>query len=289
MDLNLFSVENLPTLLFCLGILVEVFLIAKKDVFTKMFWGVFAFFIIIFLFPFDKEPLSEYKLITHLFTGVIFFAIGAGFIFMNRILFKLTEFKFLFFEIIFLYIMYSVFGLGLIFYLSVLPLLVGLIFCIFPFVPGFKTKLLFYVWFLITWLACGLFITSKFVIQFILGPISPSFNPIEYFFFGISSYFSIMIFFFLMALIPLPGKHESLSEAIKRAKEMAVTMVAKFDDTHAGIHAAVLVLVGVGGIIILNLTFGFISAVSIVSVFLALSSVFDIVYTKPDALEEETF
>jgi len=283
MDFLIFSSVDILLLAFCLGFIFQVFFYAKEQVLSKWFWIGFFVLLVLFFIPSKEELITSYNLMSHVFMFTIFFGLIEGFILRDKILFKLTEFKLLVFQLIFIYLAYILLDFNL-FLIVLIPIglvfLISIVMCVTPYVPGNKGRLLLYVWFLINWIFCALFVFSKFFLGVILKNSSTTFSPLEYFLFGFSSYLIVIIAFFLFGLLPIPGKHESLASAIKRSKEMANAMIAKFDDTHAGTIAVVIAIIVVGGGLIVNVIFKLIDPISLVALFLTLSVVLNYIFTN---------
>ncbi|MCX6801940.1 MAG: hypothetical protein NT067_02390, partial [Candidatus Diapherotrites archaeon] len=173
------------------------------------------------------------------------FAVFASVLLRDRILIKLSEFKLLFFSMMVSYAVYAFYGTGLFFLLSLAPLAVILFFCLTKAVPSGKARLLLYVWALLAWVGFCAVLLEKFFIGAVRSYLSPlahsapiTFPLADYFFFGMSFFLLFSLAFYLYLLLPITGKNERFEQALKRTKEMAQAMVAKFDDSNANRIAA---------------------------------------------------
>ncbi len=265
------SSSDIPLLIFSLGFLLQIALISRKNFFTKT--TLFGFLFSLFgFFPFRYE--KAYNFAVHFLASILLFGLIESILLKDKILVKLDEFKLLLFSMLFSYVIYAYFGANIIFQVSLIPLVVMLFFCLTPFVP--KARLMLYIWFLIIWISFLFILSQKFFFQAILPRIFPflssgltNFSLLDYFFFGMSSFFLVSLFFYLYLLIPVKRKGESFKQALKRSKEMATTLVSEFDGKNANLLAVVISIIVIGGFFVLNLKLNFLSPVTLIAVSLS--------------------
>ena len=275
------SQENLPLVVFSLGFLAQIALIGGKKLFTWL--SAFLFFLsLFFLLPFKHESLSDYNLAFHFLFSVLFFGFCESILLRDRILVRIGEFKLLLFSMLFSYVLFVFFGAGVFFLVSLIPFAVVLFFCLTKFVPGSRARLLLYVWFLLVWAVLFLLLLREFFFGVVFARFLPflgfqavEFQAGEYFFFGMSFFFLWSTAICLFMLLPLPRKHESFKHALKRSREMARALVAKFDDRNANWLAALLALFFVGGFFAVNLALKLFAPAVLIAFFLSANGLMD--------------
>ena len=268
---------------FSIGFLTQIVLSGGKKAFSRLSILLFIICLIAGLFPAKNESLSDYNLIVHFLVSVLVFGLFESVLLRDRILVKLDEFKLLLFSMLFSYVLYS-YGARVFFLVSLLPLAVMLFFCFTRFTPGSRARLLLYAWFLLAWIGLGLILLQKFFFGVVLARLfsflnftAASFQPWDYFFFGMSSFILLSLAFYLFLLLPIPTKHETFKQALKRSREMAHSLVSKFDDRNASRLAAFLAVVFVGGFFAVNLLFDLFKPVVLIAFFLSASGLIDYV------------
>ena len=276
--------QNLVLIALVGGILIKICLILGKRLFEKSTWFFIGGLALLSLVVSFKSGVHNY--LFSVISSFLFFTIVTAIIFLKEdIMTKLSEIKLLLFSLAMTYFVGVVFGIGVVLVIPIIFLGAVLFFCFSSARPGFKTKLLLYVYYLL----CLLFIIIIIIgpklltVIFMVDPTNLGISPIETFFLGMSLFTLLAISLYLFMLFPIPAKHESFSSALHRAKENAQEMVAKFDETDSKIPALIAIILIVGGGLAVNLVINSLNMFTIAIIILFLSEVIDFLSKQPPA------
>lgn len=232
---------------FGLGIVLEVFNILRKNEGLpgkKSLWKfafVFVFPLLSFL-PGKKEV--GYHFDYHLFAYFVMAAMLTIILFQEAILPVIRERTLLIFTLIFWYLQVSVFGWTVILH-PVYALALGfsgvvLVNAFTGWDPPSSIKVALTVWFfailLVTgWMTLGFPLASALNDGHVIG-------NWEAFMYGISFFYLMAFYFYIIQLLPIPGKHQSFTSRIQQWKEYVRLLVSKYDQAQIQIWESLMIL-----------------------------------------------
>lgn len=228
--------QNQDTLLlsfFGLGIFFQVINLFKDPKKLRIL-ALCAVFAALAFLPGKRE--HAYNINIHILSYFLYFSIAYGLVFMKDVLPAINEKIILIFTMIFWYLYVSRYGIDQVFknpflLFSLLPSVGVLLNAFTNFKLGFTVKLLLYIWFLIMVVCISYVVVFKdlFASLFLLYKLPPL-SALDAFFYGGASFYMITNVYYLLYLIPIPGKHQTWSVRIKYWKEFIGLLVSKYDN-----------------------------------------------------------
>jgi len=212
------------------------------------------------------------------------FLVGAGFtvtyaiIFKKRILDNINKEILMVWNLVFLYMFSqysSIFQTPIISIIVILLSILVIINAFFNFDSHYYWKVYFYIWFLI--IIVG--ITSS---HFAYDKISFFFNhgygltasPIDMLFIGGSFLYLAVNIYYIIELIPLPGKHQSLEQRLTEVKADMAVLASEYDTENIKRTQALSAATIVGCLLAINFSFHLISDSFLIPVIITLSHFF---------------
>ncbi|MCB0329971.1 MAG: hypothetical protein KDD70_09915 [Bdellovibrionales bacterium] len=211
--------------------------------------------------PGKKEV--HYDLSMHIGVVGFMFALLFGSIFRDKILRTLSERVILEFTLVFHYALWTQVGYESEFgrialYIVSLPTLLVLGLALFPGKPPKFVKLVMYTWFI----SMNVYLL---VMQLMVDEVTAFFQePISAWTLGYAVIFGMICFhlvvnvFYLLNLLPIPGKRESMRECLKRVGEHVNVLVSKVDDSQIHPFATLAIVFAFAAVLYLNTLYSWI-------------------------------
>ena len=218
---------------FYLGILAQSFLLIQEK-FEKIDLVVIVLSAILSLgglIPGKGEDV--YSLYGHLFLVAIIFCVIYAVFFRKKLLLKINKEILAIWNVIFLYITFqhvSIIQNPILSTIVIIPSLFVLANILFSFDSRYSLKVAFYVWFLImiVGIASSHFAFTSLDIFFTPDHALTA-SPIEMFFIGSAFLYIAVNFWYIISLIPLPGKNQKFKQRLINVKKDMDDLVSDYD------------------------------------------------------------
>jgi hypothetical protein len=220
----------------------------------------------------------NYNLSFHLFLVACIFAIGYAFCFKQKILEHIDKEILLVWNLIGLYVaLQSPFVVShpeLLILLLILSLIV-VINAFAGFDKSYGWQVYFYIWFLC--ILVGI-IASQFAFSTMLDIFGRAAQPLDsftLFVVGMSFLYLAVNLWYLLELIPLPGKHQSLSDRLEEVEEAMEELAEDYDVESVPFWKTLLLLIFTTALLAANYTGHFISDTTLIPVLIVVLPVMD--------------
>ncbi len=218
---------------FYLGILAQAFLLIQEK-FEKIDLVVIILSAVLALgglIPGKGEDV--YSLYGHLFIVAVIFCIIYAVFFRKKLLLKINKEILAIWNVIFVYIIFqhvSIIQSPILSAIIIIPSLFVLANILFSFDSRYSWKAALYVWFLIiiVGIASSHFAFTSLDIFFTQDHALTD-SPVEMFFIGASFLFITVNFWYIISLIPLPGKNQKFKQRLLNIKKDMDDLVSDYD------------------------------------------------------------
>lgn len=224
----------------------------------------------------------DYNLVFHILFSFLFLVVNLAIAFRKTILPTISEQTLLQLVIVFWYFLATRLGISSIIHhwshpiyiVLFIPTAATLVVAFTPTILSSAAQLLLYVWYLIIIVIMTAF-HFKFRQLFNLtsSPLLEDVNAFECFTSGIVFTYLVSNSFYLLNLIPLPGKHESFANRWKDVCAFASLLIEKYADDQLKVWEACLILFLQGGLLALNYHYNVISDFLAINLALILTQV----------------
>ncbi len=252
------------------GMIVQALLVLRGDITQKdrFRWVCIGLFMLAGFIPGKNEV--EYSLNYHIFVSFIGIVLGFQIFFHQKILPHIDEYVFATWNVLLGYVLVRRFGIESPWILlPLIPITASLLFLLTPLQPGTFVKSVLYAWYLLAVATIGILFFDLANFEMFFQDAEPLRLPWPDAFMSGMAFLSIgYTLCFLILLLPIPGKGQSLRDRMKECRELVDLMVSRYsnDQAHPGILAIYLAaLIAVG---ILNHVYAVISDALFISVLL---------------------
>jgi hypothetical protein len=223
---------------------------------------------------------TNYHLNIHLFLIACAFAIGYALCFKKKILERINKEILMVWTLVGLYIALRtplITAYPLVMMILLALSLIPIVNAFAGFDAGYEWKVFFYVWFLcvLVGIAASKFSFSTVANVFDFSRATEEVTALQMFIIGMSFLYLAVNLWYVVELIPLPGKHQSLSDRLEQVKEDMEILADDYDDEQVGRWKTVVLLVATVSVLAANYFVNFVSDETLVPLFIVLLPVVD--------------
>lgn len=269
---------------FILGVFIQGYFLIQnnfnKEIGQKFLWCI-VISAVITAYLISEAHDSSAPIFSILIPFCFIFAILFHFIFRKQIVYKINEQALLVWNIIFLYLYYLRFGfynIPVIIFIILVFVNLAIIFS--KRIPNFWGRVFLYGWFLFIMIFLSIYqFDLKIFTNFLSGASHPAaYNPLDailtgmIFLYVVSYSIFILVLFFL--LIPLPTKKGEKFNFQKRKEEIknqSLILSESFDAKQSSLFILIATVILIGGGLLINLRFRFISDYAMINTLLVVS------------------
>ena len=262
-----------PVIIFYVGILTQaIFLLLPRITLRDVGWVGLVCAAALLGF-YQKDSNGQYDLYIHLFAVACVFSAFYALVFKDRILTHINKEVLMLWNFVFLYIYVQsgLFSIPILTALVMLGSVIAIVNAFFSLDTSYALKAYFYVWFLA--LMVGI-LSSQFAFQSIAfffnnGQGAP--EPFGMFFIGASFLWLAVNAWYIIELVPLPGRSQSFRSRLQEVKSDIAVLVSDYDVIQENRWVVLGIALCAGGLLAANYILDFVSPLTLVPLVVAVS------------------